>query len=85
MKYQWFVFFLIALIAEVGTSLSQWYVSAPRDGFQRDYDGSFLVYEVTRLIPWFVMFVLFASIWFVATRSVRAHKKGMTLEQDGKV
>lgn len=71
MKYRNISLFLAALLAEVGTSWLEWAQLGPRDCFQVNYEGHFLLYELGRLVPWFFLLALLLSIWLLGARLVR--------------
>jgi H+/Cl- antiporter ClcA len=50
-------YFLIAFITEVIASYSTW-MDAPTDSLRTLYGGNFRAYEIERLIPWLIGFVL---------------------------
>ena len=63
--------FVIALVAEVGTSLGSW-VRAPTDTLRVWYGLSFVSYEMERLIPWTIIVLILLGIWLLISRSRRS-------------
>jgi hypothetical protein len=61
MKIRWIGFFIVALLSELGTS---WWVwgRAPTDSLRVLYGLSFLAYMKERLIPWLIIFAVFALL-----------------------
>lgn len=55
---------VIALVAEVGTSWWRW-VRAPTDTLRVWYEGSFVSYEIERLIPWVIILTILSGIWLL--------------------
>jgi hypothetical protein len=55
------VTYLIALLAEIGTSWWHW-ERASTDGLRLLYGGSFVNYEMQRLIPWLCLIVIFSVV-----------------------
>lgn len=55
---------VIALVAEVGTSWWRW-VRAPTDTLRVWYEGSFVSYEIERLIPWVIILTIVNGIWLL--------------------
>jgi len=47
---------IVALVSELVSSVWTW-IRAPSDTLHVGYDGSFLAYEIERLIPWSLAFV----------------------------
>jgi hypothetical protein len=67
---RYFAVLAIALVAEIGTSWWRW-VRAPTDTLRAWYGGSFLAYEMERLIPWLVMVAMLLILWLlIEKRSV---------------
>lgn len=70
MKGNFLAFCLIALIAEVGTSLLQKFQGA------RDMGGGLFYADVgtmmvNRLLVWFVLFFLLSALWLLISRSYK--------------
>ena len=63
-------FFILALLAELGSSWWTW-VRSPTDSLRALYLGSFLDYEIERLVPWSVILIAITLIGLVLHR----HKK----------
>lgn len=59
---------VIALVAEVGTSWWRW-VRAPTDTLRVWYEGSFVTYEIERLIPWVIILSILNGILLLIRRS----------------
>ena len=65
---------VIVVVAEVGTSWWRW-VRAPTDTVRVWYGGSFVSYEIERLIPWVIIVLILTGIWLLITRSRRSTVK----------
>ena len=60
-------YFLIAFVVEVGASYSTW-VDAPTDSLRTLYGGNFRAYEIERLIPWLIGFVLLSIARLISVK-----------------
>ena len=48
--------FIVALLSEVTSSGWTW-IRAPSDTLHVGYEGSFVAYEIERLVPWSIAFI----------------------------
>lgn len=64
------VLLALALLAELGASWWTW-VRSPTDSLRALYLGSFLDYELERLVPWSVVMMAGMLAWFVWLRRKR--------------
>ena len=63
-RKQTLAIFVIALLAELGTSWWRW-ARAPTDSLRVWYQGSFLVYEAERLVPWIIVLTVVTAAYLV--------------------
>ena len=64
--------FVVALIAEISTSWWIW-VRAPTDTLRAWYEGSFISYELERLVPWLIIFIVVNGARFFIERRADRH------------
>jgi hypothetical protein len=70
MKRQLLALFVVALIAEISASWWTW-VRAPTDSLRVGYQGSFITYELERLVPWLIIFIaLNSTLYFIERRAL---------------
>ena len=60
-------YFLIALIAEVAASWWTW-LGAPTDSLRALYEENFWAYELERLSPWLIGFVLLSILRIITDK-----------------
>jgi hypothetical protein len=75
MKKPMVVFFLLCLSIEVVTSLWVW-TSQPSHGLVDVYEGSFIKYETSRLLPWTLIVVAVLFLLLLARKLPVWRKSG---------
>ncbi|HYL98969.1 MAG TPA: hypothetical protein VEZ90_08445 [Blastocatellia bacterium] len=63
-------FFIVALFSEIGAALLDWAQLGPRDCYRLVYEGRFLIYALSRLVPFLVLWLSLTVIWLVVSRAV---------------
>jgi hypothetical protein len=70
MKQSFFAFFLIALIAELTTSLLQKFQGA-RELAEGIFYPSLATMVMNRLIVWLILYLLLSALWLLISRGYR--------------
>jgi hypothetical protein len=70
MKRRLAVMFVVALVAEVGTSFWVW-GRYPTDSVRTWYGESFRLYEAERLTPWAIIFAATCGVWVLFSKRTR--------------
>jgi hypothetical protein len=59
--------FLLALVAEIGTSWWRW-ARAPTDGLRVYWEGNFWAYAAERLVPWLIILIVAWMLYLLVKR-----------------